>query len=61
MSCSGCMLCYSGRDESCMYWFEQLMPKLMELDLQSVEKVILIRSHELSPRKCWKLVSVASE
>ena len=31
-------------------------PILMQLDFQSVEKYLSVRSHELLPRKCWKMV-----
>ena len=39
-----------------------LRPILVQLDLQSVEKVpfSIVRSHEFLPRKCWKLVFLAS-
>ena len=33
----------------------------MPSDLQSVEKQLAARSHELLPRKCWKLVFLVSE
>ena len=51
--------------ELLIFTFEGLFRAiLMQLFLQSVEKnseYLSVRSHKLSPRKRWELVSLASE